>query len=247
MTTPAPNRPSFCTFVHGGHPRPILPSPTNSIDVPKFAIRAPYSDVTIGIAHAKTFTPLAQATTATTVKVEFTGGDADKQNKVLQYAGLWSVHAYVDFTTGGVGPAKISVSFEAGGNYAILGEVILINIGALANPTDNELRRDVLHEFGHALGLLHEHQNPNADIQWNQEEVYQWYQDNEPKMGKAEVDLNIMTPVVNPVVATAFDPDSIMTYHIPPALTSNGKHTIPNMVLSATDKVAIKELYPGRA
>ena len=27
------------------------------------------------------------------------------------------------------------------------------------------------HEFGHAIGLAHEHQNPQAGIQWNEAQV----------------------------------------------------------------------------
>jgi hypothetical protein len=29
----------------------------------------------------------------------------------------------------------------------------------------------VLHEFGHALGLVHEHQHPAGGIQWNRPQV----------------------------------------------------------------------------
>lgn len=30
----------------------------------------------------------------------------------------------------------------------------------------------VVDEFGHALGILHEHQNPNVNINWDEEAVY---------------------------------------------------------------------------
>ena len=30
----------------------------------------------------------------------------------------------------------------------------------------------ILHEIGHAMGMPHAHQNPNAGIQWNEEAVY---------------------------------------------------------------------------
>ncbi len=36
---------------------------------------------------------------------------------------------------------------------------------------DEEYERVVLHEFGHALGLDHEHQSPNAKLRWNKVEV----------------------------------------------------------------------------
>ena len=47
-----------------------------------------------------------------------------------------------------------------------------MNFGWLTLNTDErEFRRAVLHEFGHVLGLVHEYQNPNADIPWNKAAV----------------------------------------------------------------------------
>lgn len=215
--------------------------------------------LTIAVANQKTFNHVAPVDVVVLkaskipkvvkVTVGFDDGTADaKKTKVMQYAALWSEHAFVDFVTDVSGSPRISVTFNTGsGNYCILADdYVMINIGALTNPNDNELRRDVLHEFGHALGLKHEHQNPNSAFEWNKPSVIEWYKDNEPKMNEAEVTANILTPVATPVVATAADPDSIMAYHIPPGLTTNGKNSAPNMVLSAGDKQAIRLLYPGR-
>ena len=34
----------------------------------------------------------------------------------------------------------------------------------------------IIHEFGHALGMIHEHQNPlNNSLQWNTDKVYQTF------------------------------------------------------------------------
>ena len=41
------------------------------------------------------------------------------------------------------------------------------------NTPQAEVRSTTLHEFGHALGLIHEHQSPTAGINWNKEVVYQ--------------------------------------------------------------------------
>ena len=43
-----------------------------------------------------------------------------------------------------------------------------MNFGWLETDTpDHEYLRVVLHEFGHALGLIHEHQNPADGIEWD--------------------------------------------------------------------------------
>jgi hypothetical protein len=49
----------------------------------------------------------------------------------------------------------------------------------------------VLHEFGHALGLIHEHQNPVGGIQWNKPAVYADLGGPPNFWGKATVDNNM--------------------------------------------------------
>ncbi len=77
--------------------------------------------------------------------------------------------------------ADIRVAFQQGnGSWSYLGTVCrqirvdqpTMNYGWLTpDSTDDELRRVVLHEFGHALGLIHEHQSPNRPISWSRAAV----------------------------------------------------------------------------
>jgi hypothetical protein len=51
-----------------------------------------------------------------------------------------------------------------------------MNYGWLTSATDEaEYRRVVLHEFGHARGLTHEHQSPAMNIPWNRPTVLDDY------------------------------------------------------------------------
>ncbi len=51
-----------------------------------------------------------------------------------------------------------------------------MNFGWFDDSTpDNEFSRTVIHEFGHALGCVHEHSSPAATIPWNRDAVYAYY------------------------------------------------------------------------
>jgi hypothetical protein len=184
--------------------------------------------------------------------VKFLGGTESIQKRVEMSAKEWENHANIKFCFVSDGNAHIRVSFDQKiGSHSKVGRAALLVMGN--EPTMNlavtdstplaELKRQVLHEFGHALGCIHEHCSPGADIQWNVEEVYSYYK----KKGwdKLKVDQNIFQKYsLERTKYSKFDPESIMAYRIPGSLTETGFSIPYNCELSARDKKFIAKMYP---
>jgi serralysin len=150
--------------------------------------------------------------------------------------------------------AEIRISFRYQGSWSTVGTDALtvpndqptMNFGWLTPTTDDlEYQRAVAHEFGHALGLIHEHQNPAGGIQWNKPVVYRYYEGPPNNWGQQQVDLNLFqTYQANLTNFTETDPRSIMMYPIPAGFTTNGLEVGWNMQLSDMDKSFIAQMYP---
>jgi hypothetical protein len=106
----------------------------------------------------------------------------------------------------------------------------------------NKMRQRILHEFGHALGLMHELQRPDIVIHWKPEKVYAYYRYyNWPKEWIKE---QVMDSYQLGILARSpFDQRSIMTYPIPPGL-ADVEMTGWSDALSPMDKSFIARLYP---
>jgi len=117
-----------------------------------------------------------------------------------------------------------------------------MNFGWLKpSSSDAEVQRVVLHEFGHALGLVHEHQLPAGGIQWNKPAVYA---DLEPKWSREKIEKNLFATIAPEEAAmTNLDPTSIMMYPIKKSWTTNGFSTGLNATLSPIDIALIRNMY----
>ena len=103
------------------------------------------------------------------------------------------------------------------------------------------------HEFGHAIGLAHEHQNPAGGIQWNEAVVIREAAKSPNFWDEATTRHNILCKYsADQINGTSFDPDSIMLYFFPASWTLNGIGTKANDVLSAMDKAFVggAKMYP---
>jgi serralysin len=112
----------------------------------------------------------------------FIGGDAIVKQKIVSYAKQWEQYANLklNFITD-PNISDVRIAFDNSGSWSYMGTDALsipkneatMNYGWLTPTTaDNEYSRVVIHEFGHMLGCIHEHQHPQAGIPWNTEAVY---------------------------------------------------------------------------
>lgn len=104
----------------------------------------------------------------------------------------------------------------------------------------------ILHEFGHALGLQHEHKHPQRSFNYNEKEVYVTCS-NLGWTKKMCDDFKVNTYPTEGHVIFNYDLNSIMHYLVHKSeLSNNDKSIGGSRVLSTLDKIAIAKLYPGR-
>jgi len=190
-----------------------------------------------------------------TITVCFLEGDPAVHKRIEPIAHEWSQYANLTFQFVKGPKADIRIAFDPkGGSWSYLGVQSTffwfrnkpsMNYGWLTPDTaEREYRRVVLHEFGHALALVHEHLSPSATIPWDEQKVIDYFKRTNgwsPEQTRAQVLKRARADRF-----TRFDRDSIMLYHFPAELTTDGSSTPWNTELSAVDKEFIAQLYPRR-
>ncbi|MEV6170856.1 M12 family metallopeptidase [Streptomyces sp. NPDC051954] len=152
--------------------------------------------------------------------------------------------------------AELRIGFQLGdGSWSTVGKDALrvgrgertMNFGwDLTAPGE---RGTALHEVGHALGMLHEHQNPFAGIHWDDEAVYADLAGPPNFWSRDKTHFNILRKLdPDEVNGSVWDPQSIMEYPFSDGLILEPEQyragLNPPGTLSPADKEFVLRWYP---
>jgi serralysin len=189
-----------------------------------------------------------------TITISFLSGSEALRARVRKYANRWLWDANLKFQWLGInGRGMIRIAFDEGGSWSYVGTDAMtiprprptMNYGWLTEATpEDEARRVIVHEFGHMLGLGHEHSHPKGGIPWDREAAYAYYA--QQGWSREDVDRQVFQRyAVTQTSFSRYDPRSIMHYAIPPELLTDPSKAVGwNTYRSGTDRSFIKAQYP---
>ncbi|MDF9616101.1 peptidase M12 [Pseudomonas entomophila] len=155
---------------------------------------------------------------------------------------------------------RIQTDVQEDVNYSFLGNQALDVEGATmvlgVKLSDPLFEPVVLHEFGHALGMEHEHQHPQANIPWDLDRVRQLLattladEANNPDHLDDLIEEDLATqflplPDNDDLLILPYDRQSIMHYRIRQKLTHHDFKTSQNLKISKKDKRFMRLVYPA--
>jgi serralysin len=195
-------------------------------------------------------------TKGTTISVSFMDGTEEQKALVRKFATEWVENlANLRFSFTNPPNTDIRISFQFEGSWSVIGTTCrnvpknqpTMNFGWLTpGISESEARQVILHEFGHALGLIHEHQNPDHAIDWNKPAVIADLSGPPNNWDPDTIQHNMFDVYPpNEIEGTKLDTTSIMMYRIPKAWTNDGTSSEFNDKLSDVDKKFIRKAYPS--
>jgi hypothetical protein len=229
-------------------------------------------DTARGVYFASTVWPM----TYRKLKVCFFGGSEEARSIIAEYALHWERPEHsikLDFgksgkfrtcKKNGKTEIQIRVGFDQPGYWSALGADSVVtatqdqqslNLNGFENLTRNKLAAwqvsTIHHEFGHALALMHEHQNPKSpcEEEFDWDKIYKVLSGPPDNWTKEVIDFNMRKLSGPDVVASEFNKSSIMLYQFPAEFYKKGAKAgcyvaKPSADISQGDFGEIAGLYP---
>ncbi len=236
------------------------------------------------------------------VRVAFNGGSDAMRVEIEKIATLWvapdAANLHLNFrredggfrtwsTTDRAYAAEIRIGFEGGAYQSVIGAESVdyrlaggspseasMTLGGFDAAPPEDWQAIVLHEFGHAIGFMHEHQSPEAQCGWRLADdkgyrpmldaagwftvdrlkrrpgIYTYLGGKANYWKRAKVSANLLRlPDGAAFDRTEFDGASIMKYAMPAFLFEKGEESPcflarPKAILSSLDRYAAAAAYP---
>ncbi len=183
-----------------------------------------------------------------TIHVGFLAGSQIEKDSVKRACTLLSTYANINFDYPESGPYDIRVDFAQNGAWSYIGtDAKFVATGPTVNLASWALnqRGAYVHEFQHAVSLLHEQQHPSG-VCYDTAATLAYYRATQG-WSDQQIYWNVITRHnVNNVIMTQYDKNSNMHYPIPAQVTCN-KVAIPGgRALTGGDISTLKLVYPGR-
>jgi len=207
------------------------------------------------------------------IGVSFLDGTPSQHEDVRKLAPEWTtkIGAPIEWVFDNKDMNHIRITFKLPNSWSWHGRQAIKNKLSLTEPTmslgvyneqpppsRDRIEQTILHEFGHALALMHEQFNAVGKLTWNRDKVFadvknsDWCKNDDGSyMGDAKCRKRINDKLIGPdpnqhpcLGAPDFDPTSIMMYDLWPGWTNEYPHGLYiEPKVQPDDLKCVRELY----